>query len=161
MNRTIASDLPLVNSARARLNMPPLKSWKGSHAKLQATLVELNERIKTQCATQLPVTDAALIRESKRREKINAVAQRILDGDDNARPEREPVLTLPDRPKPSGRPKVKIEGTVSLADIARDVGISPKIARAKMRKKKVDFEVAQYVYPQDRVDEIKHILRHR
>ncbi len=161
MNRTIKLDFDLLNKARARIDLPPLKSWKESHAKLREAIDRINARVIERCVKLVPPTDPALIRERKRREKINAVAARILAGETDARPEREPVLVLPDKPKPAPRPRVRIEGTATLADIARELGISPKIARAKMRKKKIDFEVAQYVYPIDRVDDVKSILRHR
>jgi hypothetical protein len=161
MKRSIATDLALLNAARARLNMAHLKSWKESHAKLKAQIDKINKRIRTECVTILPITDPRLIREEKRRTAINAVAERILAGEADARPEREPIVKGPPPRTYTPRPRVTIPNTVTLADLARSLGLSPKIARAKMRKRKIDFEVAQYVYPQDRAGDVITILRHK
>lgn len=161
MNRTIASDLALLNAARARINQAPLKSWKESHDKLKAQIDKVNERIRTQCVKVVPVTHPGLIREANRREKINQVANRILAGEVDAKPERPPVVKAPAPKTYVPRPRVSLPDTVTLADIARSLGMSPKIARAKMRRKTIDFEVAQYVYPKAHADKIVHILRHR
>lgn len=160
MKRAISSDLALLNSARARMNMPPLKSWKESHQKLIAKINKLNEEILANGVKILPPTDPALVREAKHRETIDKLVDKRLKGED-VQPDRPRVLKLEPTPRPAPRPRLKVEGTVTLADLARSIGLNPKIARAKMRKRKVDFEVGQYLYPQDKADAIIAILRSR
>lgn len=87
-----------LNTLRIAAGMSPLKSWKGSRAKL-------NEQIEK------------LEREAKKN-------------------------------KPAKAPKKASSDTITLADIARELDINPKVARAKMRRVTVPagFEAERHTY---------------
>jgi hypothetical protein len=67
---------------------------------------------------------------AKREAEIDKVVSKRLNGDTHAKPEKPKAA----RPLPTPPRKVVPEGSISLADIARELGMDPKVARAKMRR---------------------------
>ncbi len=59
------------------------------------------------------------------------------------------------------KPATKKGATFTLADLARECGINPKIARAKARRHRAKLKIAEgadWVFPQSRHAEIKAFL---
>jgi hypothetical protein len=151
---TTSQLLTQLNAFRVDLGKAPLKAWKESKEKLNAAyvaaLTEHEAMVKAKTAD--PVADfiaengvtqcpppKALQDEAKRRERVEAIAEKRITPEAlraaKAKVERKPRTIV----SPANG---KIDG-VTLVQIARELGINDKIARAKMRRVSVpaDFLV--------------------
>lgn len=61
-------------------------------------------------------------------------------------------------PKPE-KPKIDRTGKVSVGEIAEQMGIDPRDARASLRKQKLEKPAGGWMWAQDQVDEIKAIIK--
>lgn len=155
--------LAALNTLRERAGQKPLKSWKESKAKLAAAIDKLNAALAPSVpVTVLPVTAPELIREHKRNAEIEKIVEQRLRGDD-VRPPKPVVKKAPTSapPAPVTRKRHAPDGCVTLADIARDLNISPKAARAIMRKVSIpaDYVVGKYVFKSNRRQWVEQALR--
>ena len=106
---TTADLLKELNELREEKGMKPLKAWKQSRTKLEAEIDKLDEEV---------VGDTGSPAEENRKE-------------------RKAKRKKPAKKKASGKkrgPQPKNDGLLSVSDIAREIGIDPKVARAKLRR---------------------------
>lgn len=129
---TVAEMLAELNGLRVARNQPALKSWKGSRAALEQTITAYKTRkvepaiaegaydtkTKAEASTELKGVHA------KKREAI-----RKANEPKAAAPKTMEAKTS----KPAAKAKPASD-LVSLADIARELKIEPKLARAKARR---------------------------
>jgi hypothetical protein len=134
---TTTKKLAELNTLRAARNQPPLKSWKGSTAALDQTLVAYKTRKvdpavaegayptakQAEHATGLKGTDA------KARDAIAKAntpkVSKTLKAMEKTREQKAAKTAAKTKPA---------SDLVSLADIARELKIEPKLARAKARR---------------------------
>ena len=155
--------LERLNALRKLVGKTELKSWKESKAKLQSLIDELQAKVAPKDTTQYfkangepaPVTvcppSPELVALDKRRKAIDEVVQRRLNGVDVvATPAPGSTAKLGDaakikKPQPTTEPT---GDTIKLADICREIGMDPKIARAKLRRTMTpaNITVGKYVY---------------
>lgn len=142
-----------LNTLRAQRNQPALKSWKGSRTALEQTITAYqirkvepavaegaypNARV-AEHATGMKGTDEKARQRIAKANKATFAAQRLAERTAEAVPStstKETAMTKPTKPaKKSTKEKTKSDsGLVSLADIARELKIEPKLARAKARR---------------------------
>lgn len=169
------ADLRKLNALRIQAGKGPLKAWKESKAKLIAE-IEKYQRTAQSAGQYLdkngepvPVTvcppPAELAKEHKRSAEIDRVVQKRLNGvdvvkiDDSA--VGQPMAEKLKAARTATKTRAKSTGdAMSLADIAREINIDPKIARAKMRRVNAPAgsTVGKYLYKANFVDAIKAIL---
>lgn len=144
-----------LNKLRAISNQAPLKAWKESRIKLIAAIAKLQPSFDPSISLEVAapgVTSETLAKtmapakktpESKRLQK--ALAKKMA-----------PKKTIAKKAAPK-----KTDGTsISLAEIARQLDMNPKAARAKMRRC-TDFDscqVSKYVYPVEYAEAVKAFL---
>jgi hypothetical protein len=132
MTDTPIYTLATLNTLRAKNGMPPLKAWKESKAKLEAAIGKL--------AAKAPLKDQLEV---------------------SAKPKDKPAAK--DKPakvtKPAAK-KANVEG-VSVSTIAKELGIDPKVARAKLRRQDdvPCIEGSQWLFDKADVSKIKAILK--
>ena len=104
-----------LNELRKEKGMKPLKAWKESRAKLEAAIDKLDNEVVGD--KESPAEEARVERKAGR---------------------KRPAKKKPDpKKKPTGKkrgPQPKNDGLLSVSDIAREIGIDPKVARAKLRR---------------------------
>jgi hypothetical protein len=133
-----------LNVLRAANNKPQLKSWKESRAKLEAAIASLEASTITATLDNEP--------------------------DDYARVFDEPVAIAEPQPPNDGarKPKPVREimddikaGTITLADIARELQLNPKVLRAKMRRLTIppQYVVGKHTYYAAHKDAIIEIIK--
>lgn len=133
------TDLSHLNALRVNAGMKPLKVWKASKAVLREQISHLTANSKVTVCPE----PAAVVERRKRDERIDKIVEKRLNGID--------VVNVPP-PEATAKPfeqplkKLKTEGHFTLADIAREVNIDPKIARARMRRVSVADIGKKYVY---------------
>lgn len=145
---TTAEKLAILNALRDARQQPPLKSWKGSTKALDDTIEQYrihkvapavaegaydNSRV-AEHATGLKGTD------EKKREairKANVPADSTSTKETTMSKPTKKVATQEKRNAASDK------GLVSLADIARELKIEPKLARAKARRSTEITNLAQ------------------
>jgi len=177
---TTATNLMKLNALRSQCGMPALKSWKGSTSALQTALEKMRMKataaqplvIDPNMVKQIPPSDPTLVREAKRREKVASLAKKLQearDADERAAATADivtetkpPVVKAPAKVTTYRRREVPA-GSITLADIARELGISPKVARAKMRRIRLKdgVELSRYCYKPEHKADVVHILRHK
>lgn len=113
----IAHLLKELNELRVELGKKPLSAWKSSRAKLVETIDQLDEEIMNRDPSESSTMPPA----KKQAAKKKAAAK------------KKPAK----KKKPTGKkrgPQPKNDGLLSVSDIARELGIDPKVARAKLRR---------------------------
>lgn len=165
-------DFIRLNTLRTALAMPPLKSWKESKAKLAAAIDTLQAKVAPKDTTMYftkPVTICPPSPELRaldaRRKAIDAVVERRLAGVDVVTPPPAGSTTkLADAAKVVKAKQATTNSTggdVRLADICREIGMDPKIARAKLRRTMTppNITVGKYLYKPEGKPVIIAILR--
>lgn len=122
---TIKQMLNRYNELASQTGKRPLKVWKDKKDKLQARIDELEQLINK--SERLP-DDYPLVHVINAPFK-DARKARIAERAKQMRKQSK-------KPKHNGK-KVKVadDGRISVADVARDLGINPKVARAKLRRR--------------------------
>src|SRR5690606_23930000 len=122
--------LDRLNHLRAARGMKPLKAWKASKKKLHEAIASLEGAAPSY---------AEEVAESYTPD-VDAPAEDLANLDEKMRRVRGVVKAM--------REEVAKEKYVTLAEIARELGMSPKVARAKMRRIGVpsDFVVKKHVF---------------
>lgn len=151
-----------LNTLRVANSLKPLKAWKESKAKLEAAIAklaeevegiaELNDPVKAFIAkngvTKCPPAKA-LLEAQKHREAVDDAAEKLLKGEAPA-------------PKRAAAVRVHVDGgSITLVQIASELRINPKIARAKMRRIDVPAEylIAKHVYKREHKQAIVDLLK--
>lgn len=126
----IAAGLVELNALRTFVGLAPLKSWKESAKKLEQKIASTRKLADEKAAktpqpkiTQCPPS-AYLQHLAKRREQIEKVVEKRLAAENESAP-------LPRITTPKSQP---VSIPIRLAEIAREIGMDPRNARAKMRK---------------------------
>lgn len=143
--------LATYNLLATELGHKPLKSWKAAKAQLEHRIAELQTVIDKRIADaeagdplveQLRATveaaDDATSDETKKR--IELIKERA----------KSLTVDMPKKKsskKASKKTKEKVNGAelVSVADIAREVGMNPKVARAKLRRRGMGSEGGRWM----------------
>lgn len=127
MTKTLAD----LNALRIDLGMSPLKSWKESKAKLSDQIEKLQARYDELMAAApalkiVPTVDGgkAVVKNDRKATVKRLAAEAI------AEKERLARLEASAKNKPL---KIK-SAKVNVASIAKELGLNPKVARAKVRK---------------------------
>lgn len=174
---TTQNDFRRLNALRSQLQMPPLKAWKESKAKLTAAIDTLQSKIAPKDTTQYfskdgepivpkvcpPAPELQAI--EKRRKAIDDVVQRRLNGVDVVTPPAPGAtakLGEAAKVKRAPQPVTAPTGdTIKLADICREIGMDPKIARAKLRRTMTppNITVGKYVYKAEGKNLVITVLR--
>lgn len=166
-----------LNQLRQQVGISPLKSWKESKDKLHAAILKIEEKLNASKPASVPVADldstqhpiAVANKQSwdftdKDGNKVEVTKcapsselksiqsrNKQLDEIATKRAKGETTAKLPKAPKAKPvvkQSKPKVEGAITLADIARELKIDPKVARAKMRRVTVPTEhvLGKYAY---------------
>lgn len=129
---TTASLLANLNTIRAANGQPPLKSWKGSRAALEAQIAKYGDVTIT--AAPPAVAEGAYPTER---------VARASTGHSTASPKQAKASIPAPKAETTSKkgPKVKVtkvtkapSDTITLSEIAADAGLSPKAARARARR---------------------------
>jgi hypothetical protein len=156
---TTTEMLATLNTMRVARNQPPLKSWKGSRAALEQTITAYRTRkvepaiaegayptsTKAEASTELKGTHA------KKRQAI-AKANKF---------KAEPAPKRKTTKEQTINAKAD-SGLISLADIARELDIAPKLARAKARRSTDISKLATgdaWAFTPDNAKKVKAILK--
>ena len=113
--------LAILNELRIRNGKTELKSWKESKAKL-AERIEIEKAIADASAQAERV---ARVEASAKNKPINILVKKTIEKN-KAKLAKTPQVSA------------KTVNKVNVAQIAKELGINPKVARAKLRKAKVD-----------------------
>lgn len=184
---TTAQKLARLNELRAERNQAPLKSWKGSTKALDETITAYTVRkvspavaegaydttTKAEASTELKGTHEKAreaIRKANTPPPAKASAKRALDRhlgipEETGKAKRRAEKTA-DRIKSmtaeTSTKKTTKSNYVSLADIAREIGMEPKLARAKARKSNELTKLAQgdsWAFKPADVSQVKKLLK--
>lgn len=172
-NASTTDLLALLNSLRANRNQPELKSWKGSRKALTDTITQYMTK-KVEPAVAEGAYDNARIAEHATglkgtdEKKRQAIAKANTTKNVPATSTKETNMSKSktstrhtDKPLPKTGPKYGDE-FVSLADIARELKIEPKLARAKARRSDELAKLAQgdaWAFKPADVKKVKAILK--
>ena len=115
--------LAILNELRIRNGKTELKSWKESKAKL-AERIEIEKAIADASAQAERV---ARVEASAKNKPINILVKKTIEKN-KAKIAKAPQVSA----------KQEEAAKVNVAAIAKEFGINPKVARAKLRKAKVD-----------------------
>lgn len=157
------TDLSTLNTYRVLDGKSPLKSWKESKSKLNDLVAAYaNTYGALPAVTECAITDPVLNRIHAHAAHIDAITDHRLanptsiiitptpDDAPIAAPTSIPDVTPPrsSPAKQKARPAAVSTTSIALADIARELNIDPKIARAKMRRVEVpaDYTIGKHVY---------------
>lgn len=115
---TKMNTLAQLNTLRVAAGMKPLKAWKESKVKLEAAIAKLAQKLP-EATDPTPAQRATVERMAK--EVIAKTSGRAAATGDNMQqvPKAKPANT---------------EGLISIATIADELDIDPKVARAKLRR---------------------------
>lgn len=176
MNPT-QNDFRRLNALRSQLQMPPLKAWKESKAKLQSTIDALQAKIAPKDTTQYFSKDGAPVKPTicppapelqaieKRRKAIDEVVQRRMSGVDVVTP---PPVGSTAKLGDAAKVKRTVQATtastgdtIKLAEICKEIGMDPKIARAKLRRTMTppNITVGKYIYKTEGKNLVITVLR--
>ena len=175
---TTDNDFRRLNALRSQLQMPPLKAWKESKAELQSTIDALQAKLAPKDTTQYfvnkdgePVVPKVcppsreLQALERRRKAINDVVEKRMNGVDVvAPPAPGSTAKLGDAAKVKRAPQPVTESTgstIKLSEICKEIGMDPKIARAKLRRTMTppNITVGKYVYRPEGKNIVITILR--
>lgn len=127
------ANLETLNALRIELGMSPLKSWKESKAKLDAAYYALQSKQAAEPALKIITTvdgGKAVVKNDRKATVKRLAAEAVAENERLAR------LEASAKNKP-----LKIKSTkVNVASIAKELGLNPKVARAKVRKAGVKTE---------------------
>lgn len=162
---TAHTEFTRLNALRNTLGMPPLKAWKESKAKLAATIDALQAKVAPKDTTQYfakdgsPVTPKVcppspeLAAIERRKKAIDEVVQRRLAGVDVVTPPAPGATAklgevIKAKQKPAQKTTESTGDTIKLAEICREIGMDPKIARARLRRTMTppNITVGKYIY---------------
>jgi hypothetical protein len=62
-------------------------------------------------------------------------------------------------PHVTSKPKVDRTGLISIGQLCEEEGVEPRLARAELRKKKIEKPSAGWCWPADKVDNIRKIIK--
>lgn len=176
MMSTTQNDFRRLNALRKLVGKPELKAWKESKAKLTEQINILQAQVAPKDTTQYfkasgepaPITvcppSPELVALEKRRKAIDEVVQRRLAGVDVVTPPAPGTTAkLGDaaKVKKTQQTSTTTGDTVKLADICREIGMDPKIARAKLRRTMTppNITVGKYVYKTEGKNLVIAVLR--
>lgn len=111
------------NVLATRLGQKTIKTFQGKKSDLEAKIAELEAQVKKSKARKASAPDD---------EAERAAAEAELDLTPQERKRAKKAKKSTNAPEP------KDDGLLSLADIARELGINPKVARAKLRRTKIE-----------------------
>lgn len=136
---TIADLLGRLNSLRADCGQPPLKSWKASRANLDTALTAA--KVAAEAALEKKIADAEVTvipahaakgvkapRSTSKRVKVAPITTGLADTGE--KPAKQPKAAKASK----ARKSTPSTDSFTLADLARELGINPKVARAKARR---------------------------
>ena len=136
------STLIELNALRTAAGMKPLKAWKESKVKLVAAIEKLGAKPSNVEVTKVPTGMTA-------EKAAKAVAKPA--------PKAKPAKAT----KPAAAKKSTGEG-ITISTIAAELGIDPKVARAKLRRAFADADGTgsngRWEFTKDKVAEVKAIL---
>lgn len=159
-----ADKLAELNTLRAARNQAPLKSWKGSTAALDQTIIAYKTKKVEPAVAEGAYPNARVAehatgikgKDEKKREAIRAANV-------PATSTKEKVMTTKKTPAKTTKPAAKkTSDLVSLADIAREMKIEPKLARAKARRSTDISKLAQgdaWAFKPADVAKVKKLLK--
>lgn len=132
MTTSTADLLNYLNALRTNADMKPLKAWKGSRAQLKEAIAKL-EPPPAPVQTYGPLGDVDLSPTPADDVPVIAEAEPF---------NGTPIPTYEETMRATHEPDHSIElgddeptaTTITLVEIARELGISPKVARAKIRR---------------------------
>lgn len=177
MSATVAARFDVLNALRAKLGISALKVWSGSKEELENRITALQARVDAAEAAQPAQTDTTPSSETAVSSDETATlaadtaeveAARPIDHGDNAeanaaKPAPKPRKAAKKVAEKAAPAKVaKANGaTFTVADLARELSINPKVARAKLRRRPNLAGAAKdgWTFPMARRDEVAGILR--
>lgn len=143
---SVDSMLKQLNAARKKLKLPPFKSWKGSRAQLEtrlqltlsAIIAHKDARQRSKVAVARAPTVVAEDAYRTPTEALNATGHTtkgLHKGRVKDRARLERYVNGKQRPEANGHvSKTDTGDTITLADVAREQGVDPRVARAKARR---------------------------
>ncbi|MGE0366963.1 MAG: hypothetical protein AB7Q00_14645 [Phycisphaerales bacterium] len=158
--------LAILNDLRAQHGKPPLKAWKESKAKLTAAIDKLRGEAPFEVdipdvngedhLPPLPMADTRTLPPD-----VVAAADAFAQDVVNKVPAKKAVKKLADAFKKRGKAAPAGSDTIPLVAIAAEMGLNPKVARAKMRRIKLSagVEVSKHVYHIGKKQQVIDALR--
>lgn len=129
-----------LNTMRAERNQPALKSWKGSTAALEQTINAYKVKKVEPAVAEGAYPNAKVAEHSTELKGTDAKARDAIKKANTPKADGPFKRAAPTQAKAKATKPAKAKATkpasdnVSLADIARELGIEPKLARAKARR---------------------------
>lgn len=124
-----------LNTLRAARGQSSLKSWKGSTAALEQTINAYKVKKVEPAVAEGAYPNAKVAEHSTELKGTDAKARDVIKKANTPKPEKAAKPAKVAKAKPAKAKAAKpTSDHVSLADIARELGIEPKLARAKARR---------------------------
>ena len=129
--------LGLLNNLRAKSNLPPMKSWKDSKAKIASAIIKLHDAHKEAVTQKVPAAPAAGAYDKKRQ---SFVSSGVAFSSSPKKPAPVKSIKAAKEKKPAAP-----AGDSELAKYIASKGFTPKTARARFRTHKVKKVDGRYV----------------